>query len=201
MKWILIVTFVSLSGCALRVGTDTAGTSNGVADENTTVQATWSKDSADSTWTTRRDTLSLDSLRSVAFPLADSTTLALVTLDGRVGTWLDPDSRYASLRDAGRFVVRWRDSRRRPGLSFVLPGTGTEIPLDSADGWHETSVFVFADGWPARIAGLLEGRRVVWHLDSLPLRDTLRLDLSSLPDSSCPIQPGTVPSLWECRPR
>lgn len=201
MKWILLLTFVSLSGCALRVGTDTAGTMNGVVDDNTTVLATWSKDSADSTWTTRMDTLTLDSLRAVAFPLADSTTLVLVTLDGRAGAWLGPDSGYASLRDAHRFVVRWRDSRRRPGLSFVLPGTGTEVPLDSADGWQETSISVFADRWPARIVHLSGGRRVVWHLDSLPLRDTLSLDLSALPDSSCPIQPGTVPSLWECRPR
>lgn len=199
MRLLTFLATLFIAGCGLRVGTDPQGVS---AESGTTVVvATWSKDSADSTWTTRRDTLTLDSLRASAIPLEESTFLALRTLDGRQGAWLDRDSRYASLRDAGRLVVRWRDSRHRPSLAFALPGTGTEIQLDSADVWRETSLSVFADRWPARIVHSFQGRRVVWHLDSLPLRDTLRLDLSALPDSSCPIRLGADPSLWECRPR
>lgn len=201
MKWILLVTALSLAACGLRVGTDPqASTANG-ATEKPLLIATWFKDSADSSVVFRQDTLGFDSLLATAFPLPESTSLSLVSMDSSWCAWVRPGMSFEWLDGPRRIMVRWSDARLRPGLTFVLPGTGVEIPLDSSEGWTGTTISVFARSWPARIVHLSGGRRVVWHLDSLPLRDTLSLDLSALPDSSCPIQPGTVPSLWECRPR
>lgn len=200
MNRLLVTLFVLvLSGCGLRVGTDPANSDQ--ASQPPLYVATWSRDSADSTWSTRRDTLTLDSLRASALPVADSTILAIRSLDGAWGAWVGPHSRTLTPREPGRPVLRWRDSRHRPGFTFVLPGTGVEVPLDSPNAWGEQTISVFADHWPARIVRSIEGRHVVWSIDSLRLADTLLLDLSALPDSSCPIRPGTVPSLWECLAR
>jgi hypothetical protein len=201
MNRFLLVAFLALSGCALRVGTDTTESANGLSDGTFLLIATWSKDSADTTRVTRRDTLTLDSLSAAALPVADSTILALRSLSGTWGAWLGPRSRTLTLRETGRPLLRWRDSRHRQGLTFLLPGTGVETLLDTSEGWKERTISVFAQRWPARIVHASGGRRVVWSIDSLRLEDTLRLDLSILPDSSCPIQPGADPSLWECRPR
>lgn len=189
-----------LAACGLRVGTDPASGDSGDPLFPICV-ATWSRDSADTTWTLRTDTLALDSLRASVLPVAESTFLAVVVRGGSQGAWLAPGARALELREASSSRLRWRDSRRRPGLIFVLPGTGTEAPLASPGGWTEQTISVFADHWPARIVRFAEGRRLVWSIDSARLSDTLLLDLSALPDSSCPIQPGADPSIWECRPR
>lgn len=189
-----------VAACGLRVGTDPASGDSGNPLFPICV-ATWSQDSADTTWTLRTDTLALDSLRASALPVAESTLLAVVVRGGIQGAWLAPGARALELRQASSTRLLWRDSCQRPGMTFVLPGTGTEATLSPGDEWNEQTISVFADRWPARLVRSFEGRRLVWSIDSAWLSDSLRLDLSALPDSSCPIQPGKDPSVWECRPR
>ena len=199
-RTILLVAALVLGGCGLRVGTDTAGVTAGETWQDL-LQISWWKDSTDTSILVRRDTLPSDSLAALVPAIPLDSWLSVAALDSSRGAWLRPGTVGIRLVERRRTRTRWFDARRREGAILSLPGTGVEVPLAPAEGWSERTVSVFADRWPARIVRDLGGRRLVWSIDSVGLGDTLSLDLSSLPDSSCPIQPGLPPSTWECRPR
>lgn len=196
-----IVVLLALSSCGLRIGTDPQGASSETEVSIPSI-ATWSRDLGDSTVVIRRDTLRLDRYDSIAITVPESTFVSVVSIDGAHGAWLRSGERSSPRRQPSALRLRWRDESMREGWAFSLPGTGTDLALDARDGsWRTESVLVFADAWPVRITRTLEGRRRIWWIDSARLADSLVFDLSTFPDSSCPIQPKADGSHWECRPR
>lgn len=170
-----------------RIGTDMGGN----ATENEIrgpYQATWSRLVGDSSVVRLVDTITYQELYRISLPLPESTCLAVVRLEGPGGVWIGSQDSTLILRPPASLVVRWKDERQRDGWSFELPCTGLRLGMPGSATWMHRTVPVFADFWPGRIVRR-EGARVgSWRLGRIRLADTLHLDLSALPDSSCEVR-------------